>query len=340
MNQDAASRSAGVGRDAFGPEWRGLIAVTTCNRDAYLRRCLPAIARATVDYPALSLVVSLDGDDESTREFCNYWDIPLIHSDFREGVGIAKNRVLERFPDFAYYFFLEDDVEVMDASVFIGHIALATAVGLDHMSLFEPRTARMAIGSTTILGQEILHCLYGSADFNFFTRRGLLTVGGWHPEFARYRRWGHTEHSYRFARANLTPAPFNVAVSLAGMCAWHSPPSVTKTAGIRFDDTQIAEPERVLMDSELTYVPLETLGPYHFNDRALGPLTKLASVLDAGEHYPLLTRSECRLAHADRLVWRFRNERSLLRRIIAGAAAGVLSPSNPEWRHEVKAVLR
>lgn len=331
-------RKAGDAWTLYSP-WRGLIAVTTCNREVYLRRCLPSLAQVTVHDPRLSLVVSLDGDDAATQRLCEAWDIPLLTSDAREGVGIAKNRVLEQFPNFDYYFFLEDDVEVLDQSIFVAHIAIAHALDMHHMSLFEPRLAKEPVRTSRLLGADVLHCGYGSADFNFFTRLGLDTVGGWHPEFARHRRWGHTEHSYRFPRAGLAPAPFNVAVSLASAAAWHSPPSVTRHTDVIFDAYQVAEPERKLLDLELHFVAPETIGPYRYNGVPLSPLVKLCSAFNNGGLYPLLNRSERRLAYADRLVWKMRNDSRPTHRLVAGWAAGLLSPNNPEWRHEVKAQL-
>lgn len=331
---------AGQPRTPREPAWRALIAVTTCNREAYLRRCLPFLARATVEHPSLALLVSLDGDEPATRSLCERWQVPLLYSDSREGVGLSKNRVLERFPEFDYYFFLEDDVEVTDASVFPAHVALAQGLGMHHMSLFEPRRAREVVASSSLLGQHILHCQYGSADFNFFTRHGLERVGGWHPEFANYKRWGHTEHSYRFSRSGLAPAPFNIAVSLSRMCAWHSPPSVTQVAGITFDTMEIAAPERELMEQELEFVPLQTLAPYHYNQVPIEPAERLAATLTGDEMYPLLVDAERRRARSDYLVWRFRNDRNPLRRLWAGTFAGMVAPSNPEWRHEVKSVFQ
>ncbi len=327
-------------RGSMVHSWRALIAVTTCNRERYLRRCLPQLARATVDEPRFAVVVSLDGCDITTRQFCDTWEVPLLYSEVTEGVGISKNRVLEQFDDFDYYFFLEDDVELVDGEVFTDHIALAHGLGIHHMSLFDPRVAREAIRRTSLLGHEVLHCRYGSADFNFFTRIGLQIVGGWHTQFAQYRRWGHTEHSYRFPRAGLAPAPFNVALSLAPTCVWHSPISVTRVADVETDEYQIAEPERALLNRKMSYVPVRTLAPYHYNGVALGPLERLSHTVDGAGQYPLLHHDEERQASAEFLVWKLRNSRYRYERFVAGVAAGFLQPSNAEWRHEIKMILR
>ena len=36
----------------------------------------------------------------------------------------------------------------------------------------------------------------------------LNTVGGWHSDFIKYCRFGHTEHSYRCYNRKMSPAPF------------------------------------------------------------------------------------------------------------------------------------
>jgi hypothetical protein len=228
---------------------------------------------------------------------------------------------------------------VMDGSVFAAHVALADGLGIHHMSLFEPRIGRQPIGDSFLSGCTVRHYLYGDAALNFFTRHGLDRVGGWHPRFADYRRWGHTEHSYRFSRVGLAPAPFNVPLCLTATCAWHSPPSVTRIPGMSFDQEDIAAPERDLIQQELAFVPLQTLSRYRYNDVPLGPLNVLADALNGDDRYPLLQGTERRRAYSDYYVWLLRNARNPLKRVVAGAAAGLLSPSNPEWRHEVKGLL-
>lgn len=316
--------------------WTALIAVTTCNRDRYVRRCLPPLARAVNNDPRLALLVSLDGTDPATREICWRWRVPLLHSERREGVGLSKNRVLATFPEFDYYFFIEDDAELIDESVFAAYVSISRATGIHHMSLFQRDGVRQPVGERLVCGHRVVHALYGGADFNFFTREGLRQTGGWHPLFAEYRRWGHTEHSYRFPRAGLAPAPFNVVTSLSDSFIWHAPASVTTATAIDIDVFQIARPERDLMDLGLVHVPVQTLAPFHFNEIPFGASTALAKASTWRNPYPLLKSTERRQAFADYLVWRFEISRHLPARAAALLGAASLDPRNVALRHAIK----
>lgn len=316
-----------------------LIVVTTCRREPYLRRCLPRLASAIASDSRFALAVSLDGPDPETRTFCAQWDVPLVYSHHSEGVGIAKNRAFLSYPDFEYYFFLEDDVEVCDGTVFPTYIAVANELGLGHMSLFERGGSRGIVGHTNVLGHSVCHSLYGGGVFNFFTAAGLRQVGGWHPIFAEFRRWGHTEHSYRFVHAGLAAAPFSVITSLQRSCIWHSPPSVTRVHGIYVDDNQIAAPERELMNACLTAAPVSAPGDYYVTGPAPSALKQLARLVSASRLYPLLHGRELWHARSDYLVWRSQGTSQPISRASALLCALAAWPSGSAVRRELKAWL-
>jgi hypothetical protein len=320
-------------------DYRALVCITTCERPNFLRRYLPHFARFCAEDSRFSLLVSADGSDADTMRFCEEWQIPLLYSAEREGVGISKNRVLERFPDFDYYFFVEDDVELIDGAVFPAHVELAQASGIHHFSLFSERRIGEPAGESWVAGRRIAHSFVGSARFNFFTAEGLRQVGGWHPRFAEYRRWGHTEHSYRFFNAGLAPAPFNVATELSYACIWHLHPSVTPLS-LPGDEEHIVAPERELIEQQLRYVPLQTFSPYELNGAPFGSLDRLAATLDAGERYPLVEAGERRHCRSDYQLWRYRWAPRRSRRAAALLAAAWQWPSNPMLRRTVRMALR
>ena len=323
-----------------GSEYRALICITTCERLRYLRRYLPHFARVCASDPRFSLLVSADGSDLPTRGFCERWGVPLIYSDEREGVGLSKNRALERFPEFDYYFFIEDDTELIDGSVFSAHVRASQASGIHHFSLFRAGGLRDQTDVSLVDAWRIAHGLYGGGRFSFFTGAGLRQVGGWHPRFAQYRRWGHTEHSYRFMRAGLAPAPFNVIDGLQKTCIWHFHPSVTTVTGISVDEHHIAAPERELIDQRLTHLPVQTLSPYRYNGAPFEGIGALAATLAAGARYPLLTGGERRQARSDYYLWRFEENHRATPRAVALLAALVNRPTSPTLRHTVKVALK
>ncbi|MFL5823479.1 MAG: glycosyltransferase family 2 protein [Solirubrobacteraceae bacterium] len=308
-------------------DYRALVCITTCDRLHHLERYLPHFARACHRDPRLSLIVSLDGADPATRSFCGRWEVPLVHSDEREGVGLSKNRVLARFPDFDYYFFIEDDTELADGSVFAQHVSAARASGIHHFSLFDPDELKKRTHVSALSGWRIAHGLYGGARFSFFTAEALRRVGGWHPGFAAFRRWGHTEHSYRVFRAGLAPAPFNVIDGLQATCIWHFRPPGARDPDMPVDTDGIAAPERQLMDQHLTQVPVETLSPHHFNGVPFDRLGRMVAALEEGTRYPLVSGWERREARADYSMWRFENEPRIKRRAAALLVALANRPS-------------
>jgi hypothetical protein len=320
-------------------EYRALICITSCRRLGRLRRYLPHYARFCRDDPRFRLLVALDGTEMEYLDFCEEWRVPLVYADEREGVGLSKNRVLERHGDLDYYFFLDDDVELLDGSVFPAHVELARDSGIHHFSLFERGTVRRPTGESSVGGRRVVHGLFGGGQFNFYTGEGLRRVGGWHPRFAEFKRWGHTEHSYRFFRAGLAPAPFNVAEDLSETCIWHSPPAVTRVQGVPVDEDQISEPERQLLDEELTYVPVQTISPHHANGVPVGPPGRLADTLDAGERYPLVGGAERRRCRSDYHVWRFMHAPTMWERAVAVTRAALSYPTNPALRHALKMAL-
>ena len=331
---------AGGGEPAE-PQYRALVCITTCERAGYLRRYLPHFAAFCARDSRFPLLVALDGDDAETRRFCEEWQVPLLCSREREGVGISKNRVLERFPDFDYYFFVEDDVELIDGVVFPAHVELARASDIHHFSLFSEQRIGEPAGESRIAGRRVAHSFVGSARFNFFTAEGLRQVGGWHPRFAEYRRWGHTEHSYRFYNAGLAPAPFNVATELSYACIWHLHPSVTPLSEqMPSDAEQIVAPERDLIEQHLRHVPLQTFSPYELNEVPFGGLDRLAATLDGGERYPLVEAEERRHCRSDYELWRYRWAKSRAGRARALLASAWQWRSNPMLRHTVKLALK
>lgn len=242
-------------------------------------------------------LLSLDGKEQSYIDFCNEFEIPLLYSDEREGVGLSKNRVLSKFPSYDYYFFIEDDIELIDDRIFKIHIDVAKETGFHHFTSSGMQHVSGEIDTET--GKKIIKADFGGGTFNFFTKKGLDTVGGWHTIFAKHRRYGHTEHTYRFYNAGLQPSPFLFIEETLKMTLIHPTPHVTNPQE-RVIDNRFIEDEGNLFHKKLKFYPLMTISDYHFNGFSMGFNRKVDEFLKGNnKQYPLLKGLERRKALAE-----------------------------------------
>jgi hypothetical protein len=318
---------------------RALIAFLTCNRALHLKRYASHYLAHCRRDRNFDFLISLDGRDEASVRFCDDLGVPLLSSEEREGVGLSKNRVLARFGHYDYFFFIEDDAELLDGSVFREHIRVAEAASLHHLTLMERGEARGVSRQERVLGHRVLFARYGGAQFSFFTRQGLDAVGGWHPLFASYRRFGHTEHSCRFVNRGLAETPFVLVESLSDCLLWHYPPSVTPPhAGKTNPESELALAEEELMARRLTFFPVTTLSPFHYNGHPLdGSRANWAATLP--ERYPLLRGGERRRAWADYHA-AIARRRTGIGSWASLLAAAICEPDNSQLRYILKVRLR
>lgn len=242
---------------------KNLICINTYNSLSLIKTFIwdyIIFTKSNTDY---DFVISLDGIDRDTIDYCERYHIPLLYSEENEGVGLSKNRVIEHFPDYDNYFFIEDDVELLNSEVFDIHVSLAQKLNIHHFSLFEADRIRNKMNVVTCENYHIIQAMYGSAQVNFFTRSGLDTVGGFHTEFAKYKRFGHTEHSYRFFHAGLSKYPFQVIEEcIEGFFRWNNPKSRINI-NVEKSENRLFMGEEELIEKKLTFFPLQTLSEYH-----------------------------------------------------------------------------
>ena len=240
-----------------------LICINTYNSVSLIKTFVWDYILFTSSNPEYDFVVSLDGSDRETIDYCDKYGIPLLFSEENEGVGLSKNRVIKSFPDYDSYFFIEDDAELLNPEVFDIHIKLSKKLNIPHFSLFDRDRIREVQAIREVEGYHIIGALYGGAPFNFFTAEGVEKVGGFHTEFAQYKRFGHTEHSYRFYRAGLTDYPFQIIEEcIKGYIGWHEPVSRVKL-NVAASENRLFVGEEALIEQELAYFPLQTLSAYH-----------------------------------------------------------------------------
>lgn len=245
---------------------KSLICITTCNRSNYLKRFLPTYHNYCIQNESFDFVVSVDGKDERTINYLKEHEINFIYSEEREGVGISKNRVLKELPGYDYYFFVEDDVELIDPDIFNGYINLSRKYAYHHLSCGKVDRFHTNRRFMRFEDDEFLYSDFGNGIFNFFSKEGIAKVGGFHTTFAKYRRYGHTEHSHRFKKQNLNPAPFILPLKYsAGYIRFRHPESVTANQPEWINpNTGYCIEEEALIKSNLSFYPIKTLSKYHY----------------------------------------------------------------------------
>ena len=265
----------------------------------------------------------------------------MISSDKQEGVGLSKNRVLELFPSYDTYFFLDDDAELYESSIFLDYLRFNQDNRYHHLSstrFFEINEKREVNGYSINFGKR------GGGYFNFFTKKGLETVGGWHTDFAKWKRYGHTEHSYRFVNAGLQDYPFVVLADSIDKVIIHSPDHVSQPLTELVDPTnELFLHEKELIDQKLSYFPLQTLSEFHFNGYALNlpGNEELLKILEQNDRYALVTdKKEKRHAKVAFKVHQLKTSKSALGKMKLLTEILFLAPTNNAFKHWIKQKIK
>jgi hypothetical protein len=315
---------------------KSLITITTCSRLKEVKKYIWAYISFCNKNTAFHFLLALDGTDQSYFDFCNQYCIPILFSDEREGVGLTKNRVLSRFPDYDYYFFIDDDAELMNSEIFENMITLSKKEGYHHMSI---TTLKKVFIKEQKEGITICKGFYGGGYFNFYTKPGLEKVGGWHTLFAHYKRYGHTEHSYRYMYSSLAEYPFIVPYSFLSDILLHDPPHVTK---IEIDENanEMIPEEQEMIDRKQAYFALTTLSTFHYNQVPFGFNAIVENLLKHNSsRYPLLKGREKMLAISDYYFHKFTYCNQIIEKFGYFSAAFFLNPVNQRIKHRIKQML-
>jgi hypothetical protein len=263
-----------------------LIVITTCNRfSEFKKNILPYLQFCSFNED-FDFIVSLDGFDKEYICFCENFNIPLIWSERREGVGLSKNRVISKCPDYKYYFFIEDDVELVNSEIFYSCIELHKKTNYHHFSV--NHTVGI-IFKEVVLGRHLTHTLFGSGYFLFYTSDCLKVIGGWHDLFAKYMRYGHTEHTYRAYFSKMNPNPFIFFREANDMLILNDPVHVS-SADYFINKNGLILEEQKMIDSKQRFYPICTHSAYHYNSKAL-QISQLPDEL-VGSRYSLLNKKE------------------------------------------------
>jgi GT2 family glycosyltransferase len=197
------------------------IGVITCNRPEYLRTLLESIKFCNW----ADLVIVNDGDEVSIPGY-NYY---IINNETNLGVGKSKNKAMQHLIDKGceYIFIIEDDMIILDDSVFDKYIQAHKASGIHHFNYGpgSPFNRKQTIQNFDLHNRHLLDqhtepnpkliIDYGDikidlfehtvAMFSFFTKEILEKVGLIDDNF--YNAWEHVDHTYRIIKAGYHP-PF------------------------------------------------------------------------------------------------------------------------------------
>ena len=199
------------------------VGIITCNRPDYLHNLLTSIIPCVFD----ELVIINDGEDISVADFpstCIY-----IRNETNLGVGKSKNKAMQHLLDGGcdYIFIIEDDMIILDITIFDKYIEAHKASGIHHFNYGpgSPFNRKQAIQNFDLHNRHLLDqhtepnpklvIDYGNvkvslfehtvAMFSFFTKEVLEKVGLIDDNF--YNAWEHVDHTYRIIKAGYHP-PF------------------------------------------------------------------------------------------------------------------------------------
>lgn len=239
---------------------KSLITINTCNRLGEVKKNIIPFLQICKKNRDFHFLLALDGFDEAYEKYCARFSIPMLHSNEREGVGLSKNRVLKQFPGYDYYFFIDDDIELIDYNIFRLFIEISKTAQINHLS-YSVNDAQNKISDS---GFDLIGGYRGGGCFNFYTRAAIDSVGGWHTDFAKYKRFGHTEHSYRVFYKGLNPFPYVTIRNINKYIILNDPPHVTNIS-IEQNENELIPEEQAMIDAKQTYFPLTTLSDFYFN---------------------------------------------------------------------------
>lgn len=315
---------------------KSLICITSCNRINEIKKFILPYIDFCNKHDGFDFLLSLDGNNEEYKYFCDKFNIPLLNSEEREGVGLSKNRVISYFPNYDYYFFIEDDMELLNSNVFLNSIEFSKKQNVPHLSY-------TAFGEATSLknkdGWQYLQGYRSGAQFSFFEAKALFKIGGWNTHFAKYKRFGHSEHSYRFFNNGLQNFPFIALTSTAESFILHDPPHVTVIENESHFDHYHPD-EKQLIDSRTLFFPISTISPFYFN----GFDMTFNSVVDEflrknKRRYPLTTGNDRRKTLAEYYFGLHLREKSIFSKAKYFLLSLIYNPFNNPFKHFLKTKL-
>lgn len=181
------------------------IGIITCNRPDYLKKLLDSIAHCNW----AEFIIVNDGDKLDLADYNHY----IHHNETNLGVGKSKNIAMQHLLDKGcdYIFIIEDDMIILDDSVFQKYIKAYKVTGIHHMMFaYHGPANKNGISGGKPYPRKIIdygklqialnqHCV---GAFCFYTRECLEAVG-LNDEYY-LNAFEHVDHSYRLAKADFS----------------------------------------------------------------------------------------------------------------------------------------
>ncbi len=321
-------------------EFKSLITITTCNRLDVVKLYIWDYIRFCNTNEGFDFLLALDGNSSEYKQFCDQYHIPLLYSDEREGVGLSKNRVLKQFSDYDYYFFIEDDIELINPTIFVNYIKASKLFNIEHLNHFGLSAYNhhfineQSNGDYHLVSKQV-----GGGYFNFFTKKGIEIIGGFHTEFAKYKRFGHTEHTVRFVNAGLQTYRFNSVLECQKDLLIHFPPHVTPIGDMKFVDN-LSKIEKKIIDQKLKHYSITTITNCHYNGFAMQYNANVETFLSKQkQRYPLTIGKARSKALSEFFFFKFRIHGGL-RSIVYLFRSFIFYPMHPDFKHYMKTKLK
>jgi GT2 family glycosyltransferase len=199
------------------------VGIVTCNRPDYLNSLLKSLDSCKVD----ELVIVNDGTELPELDIKHPHTI--INNETNLGVGRTKNKALKHLVEKGckYIFLIEDDMIILDKTIFEKYIDAHKASGIHHFNYGpgSPFNRKQTIQNYDLHNRHLLDqnsepnpkliIEYKTAKislfehtvamFSFFTKEVLETIGYIDEDF--YNAWEHVDHTYRIIKAGYHP-PF------------------------------------------------------------------------------------------------------------------------------------
>jgi len=197
------------------------IGIVTCNRPDFLAKLLESISYRN----DAELVIVNDGGPIDMKGY-NYY---IVNNETNLGVGKSKNKAMQHLLDKGcdYIFIIEDDMIILDDTVFERYIKASKTSGIQHFNygpgspFNRKQNIQFDLHNRHLLDQHSepnprLVIDYGNdvkvslfehtvAMFSFFTRKVLEEVGLIDENY--YNAWEHVDHTYCIIKAGYHP-PF------------------------------------------------------------------------------------------------------------------------------------